>query len=104
MSETHRRPWLVLPSSRRAGETLLAPEDDCSANRPLMSGEDYEATTMTTSTDAGFYIAPHGIDGEQAGIGFWENSKLSGVWLGLCTEFLDAHGAVFDASWGGKLH
>src|ERR1700678_2067870 len=60
--------------------------------------------SMAASTDLGFHIAAYGIDGEQAGLGFWEASQWSSVWLGVCTEFVDAHGADFNASWGGKLN
>lgn len=58
---------------------------------------------MTASTEFGFYIAPFGTDGEQVGLGFWARSTLSDVWLRACSDFLGAHGASFDASWGGKL-
>ena len=58
---------------------------------------------MAASTDSGFYITPFGMDGEQVGLGFWDASKLSDVWLGVCKEFLNEHGAAFDASWGGNL-
>ena len=58
---------------------------------------------MAASTDSGFYITPFGIDGEQVGLGFWNASQLSDVWLGVCNNFLKDHGAVFAASWGGKL-
>lgn len=58
---------------------------------------------MAASMDSGFHMTPFGIDGEQVGLGFWNASKLSDVWLGVCREFLKAHGAAFDASWGGKL-
>ena len=59
---------------------------------------------MAASTHSGFYIAPYGIDGKQVDLGFRETSRLSSTCLGVCTEFLNAHGAVFDASWGGKLN
>mgnify|MGYP003325606153 FL=1 len=58
---------------------------------------------MADSADSGFYIAPFGIDGEQVGLGFWNASTLSDIWLGVCKEFLNVHGAVFDAPWSGKL-
>lgn len=58
---------------------------------------------VQSSGQSGFYIAPFGIDGEQAGFGFWATSKLSEAWLGVCREFMKIHGLVFDAGWGGKL-
>lgn len=58
---------------------------------------------MAASIDSGFHITAFGIDGVQVGLGFWDASKLSDVWSGVCKEFLKAHGATFDASWGGKL-
>jgi hypothetical protein len=43
------------------------------------------------------------MDGEQVDSGFWANSQLSDIWLGVCSEFLKANGAAFDMSWSGKL-
>lgn len=58
---------------------------------------------MAASSESGFHISPFGLDGEQVGIGYWQISKLSDLWLGVCRKFLEANGAVFDASWAGNL-
>ena len=58
---------------------------------------------MTDSTQPGFFIVPFAFDGEQVGSGYWPLSRLSAKWLGVCSEFIQAHGPVFDAPWSGKL-
>lgn len=51
----------------------------------------------------GFFILPFGMDGEPVGFGFWEQVRLSENWLTVCRDYLNEHGAVFDASWSGNL-
>jgi hypothetical protein len=58
---------------------------------------------MGPSTEPGFYVTPFGVDGEQAGLGFWATSKLSAEWLDVCSRFLATHGSSFDASWEREL-
>src|SRR5690349_17981006 len=58
----------------------------------------------SASAETGFFVASFGLDGEAIGVGFWSMAKLSCVWLEACAEHLDAHGASFDAAWGGSLN
>jgi|SRR5581483_2269172 len=51
----------------------------------------------------GFSVAAFGIDGEVQGIDRWDFEKLSSKWLRICGEYLEHHGASFDASWSGPL-
>ena len=58
---------------------------------------------MSLESVSGFFVLPVGIDGESVGSGFWERSRLSERWLGVCKDYLAAHGAAFEASWDGDI-
>jgi hypothetical protein len=76
----------------------------CSRNlREEISARRNYGAAMTTSNEAGFHVAPFGVDGEPVGAGFWSSSNLSNEWLRLGSEFLQTHGPVFDSSWDGPL-
>lgn len=55
------------------------------------------------SDQAGFVVAPFGINGELEGSEYREIDSLSRKWLAICQQYLTIHGDVFDAPWGGNL-
>lgn len=54
-------------------------------------------------SDSGFFVAPFVFDGGLEGIKHRRFDEMSSKWMRVCRDFLERHGAKFDASWNGPL-
>jgi hypothetical protein len=52
---------------------------------------------------SGYYVAPFAPDGEHLGVGFWEFSKLSQMWIDNCHGFMASCPQTKSVSWGQQL-